>query len=172
MLRRSRAKLPSSTYDDEHLDLRLSRYRRLLDEAGCPIRSDVDHADLICEPIYQLMRLQLLAWRTELLDDSLSAVRLVVCAPRENDGYHRALPGRLRDSAPSPAFEATSVGAMWRSVLTAPDRFVVVDTGRLVEPDSPTSIEFKARYAHLGNVEAPLDENAGCFGGAPPDRSI
>lgn len=153
-----------STYDDKHLDLRLNRYRPLLDEVGCPIRSDVDPADLICEPIYQLMRLQLLAWRTELLDDSLDAVRLVVCAPGENDGYHRALPSRLRDSAPSPAFEATSVGAMWRGMLTAPDRFVVINTGRLVEPDSPTSNEFKVRYAHLGSGDDRSSGRVGTFG--------
>ena len=154
----------SSTYDDEHLDLRLSRYRRLLDEAGCPIRSDVDHADLICEPIYQLMRLQLLAWRTELLGESLSAVRVVVCAPRENDGYHGALPGRLRESAPSPAFEATNIGAIWRGMLTAPDRFAVIDTGRLVEIDSPTSVEFKARYGHLRSGQERSVDRVGTFG--------
>lgn len=139
----------SAGYDDKHLQYRLNRYIPLLDEPDCPIRSDITPADLICEPIYQLMRLQLLAWQTERANDSISAARVVICAPRDNLGYHHALPSRLRSSAPSPSAEATDLQEMWSGLLVDSDCFKVIDTGRLVDPVAPTSVDFKCRYAHL-----------------------
>ena len=132
-------------YDDRKLPLRLRNYRPFLEDPNSPIRTDIDQADLICEPIYQLMRLQLLAWRTELHDQSLSAVRLVVVAPGRNAGYHQAIPKRLSASASCPP---TTVADLWQGLLSRPDRFAAIDSARLLTSEAPTSDEFKARYRH------------------------
>src|SRR3546814_4636041 len=65
---------------------RQATYRHLWDDPDSPVRTDlIPYEDLFVEPFYQLLRLQLLAWRTE-ADRALSAerVRLVYVAPATN----------------------------------------------------------------------------------------
>lgn len=136
-------------YDDTKLSFRLRNYRRLLDDPGSPIRHDINHADLIRDPVYQLMRLQLLAWQIERSDPTVKAVRVVLCAPSRNDGVLDALPDRLMESAPAPARDATNLIELWMALLSRPDRFIHLDTAVFAEPDAATSEEFRFRYGHL-----------------------
>ena len=93
------------------------------------------------------------------------STRLVLCAPGGNRALHDKLPYRLRESAPSPAFEAEKFAMMWRGLLRQPDRFATVDTGRLVDEAAPTTDEFKSRYAHLAPKPAgPLSGVSKTFG--------
>lgn len=133
-------------YNNAGLDRRLSRYRRLLDDPEGPIRHDIDHAHLITEPTYQLMRLQLLADQLERHDPSVDRVRLVLSAPAGNHGVLRVLPTRLPQSA-DPA--SVDLPTLWSSLLTRPDRFVWFDNSRLAATDSPTSAGYSERYGPL-----------------------
>jgi|GEM_PF-950213 len=151
------------TYNAAKLPLRLRNYRRFLDDPDSPIRHDVHHADLIRDPVYQLMRLQLLAWQTERRDSTLSAVRVVLCAPGRNNGVHEALPDRLLASAPYPVCDATNLVELWTGLLTRPDRFVYLDTAVFAESDAATSEEFRFRYGHLAdNGDDPVRAIAVC----------
>lgn len=127
---------------------RRCRYQALYDDPDGPIRNDLlDFDDFLVEPIYQLFRQQLLAWRMEQAHElDADIVRLIYASPAANTALHRSLhrPGHLAltDGAPH-------VEAFWSKLLRRPDRFLVFDTAALVEPGAPTSTEFKARYGHL-----------------------
>lgn len=149
----------ATPYDDQMLGRRLGRYRRLLEDPDSPIRPDVRHADLIRDPVYQLMRMQLLAWQLEAHND-LDAARVVLCTPGRNTGVLHALPDRLLDSAPPPACDDSNLVELWTGLLTRPDRFVHIDTAALAVQDAPTTADFKVRYGHLAVDPEPAPAQA------------
>ena len=130
-------------YDDVKLQRRLSNYRMLLEDPEGPIRHDVDHAHLIAEPVYQLMRLQLLADQLERRDPSVDVARLALSAPADNHGALRALPTRLQHPTGS---TFADVPSLWSSLLTRPDRFTWFDNSQLAADAAPTSPGYSERY--------------------------
>lgn len=112
----------------EGLELRMQRYRPLWDDPACPIEaSRVAYGDLFREPLYQLLRLQLLANQMEQSHElKAERVRLVIAASSRN----RALAGDFR---------------RWPRLLRYPDRFQVYDTDQLFT-SSATTDEFRSRY--------------------------
>lgn len=129
---------------------RYERYRRLFDDPESPIRNDVvDYNSLFREPLYQLMRQQLLAWRMEQVRElGAERVRLVVVAPSLNHELATSYePEALKGSAA--LGDDPTVHEIWRRLLRRPDRFVYIDGAEFVAPRAPTSDEFKARYGHI-----------------------
>jgi hypothetical protein len=101
-------------------ETRLETYRPLLEAEGCPIQPpDGDLSALFYEPIYQLMRQTLLAWRMAR-----------ACEFEADDWLHvHVIPEgnrALRDVNPSPGLEGSTLADAWRSVLVEPSRYVVL----------------------------------------------
>lgn len=144
---------------DKSKAVRIGRYKALFEDPDSPIRVDLlDLDDFLVEPVYQLLRLQLLAWRMENARElGADRVRLVYAAPSANT--------ELWSSVHRPAHLAlaSDLGALWSQVLRRPDRFVLLDTARLVSPEAPTSDEFRVRYGHLvvGHAPTPQPSTAG-----------
>lgn len=113
----------------EGLELRMARYRPLWDDPDCPIAAgSIVYGELFREPLYQLLRLQLLADQMERSHErAADRVRLVVAASSRN----RALASDLR---------------RWPQLLRNADRFGVYDTEQLLA-SSVTSAEFRHRYS-------------------------
>jgi hypothetical protein len=132
---------------------REQRYRHLVEDPDGPIRSGILRFDaFLTEPLYQLMRQQLLAWRLEQAKElDADIVRVVYCAPSAN----RALWDRLlrpaweRELARGLTAAPGPLLSLWTRLLRRPDRFVYFDTARLLEPQMPTSTEWRSRYGHL-----------------------
>ena len=113
----------------------------MLDPAG-PVRADVlDFPLLLDEPLYQLMRQQLLAHALGFSGaEGASRVRVVHVSPAANAAYqsslvreeHRALGGTVSD--------------VWQQLLRQPERFVSVDSGIFCDP-AVISREYGLRYA-------------------------
>lgn len=106
-----------------------------------PVRGDLlDFADLLDEPLYQLMRQQLLAHALE-TDRAHGAhrVRVVHVLPAANVAYQHSL---HRDSQRA---IGDTVGDVWGRLLRSPDRFVSVDSSLFLDP-AITSAEYVARY--------------------------
>lgn len=140
---------------------RYGRYRAGFDDPSGPIRHDVvSYEDLFYEPVYQLFRQALLAWRLEQANElGADVVRVVYVAPGANDALWTSLPTphwRRLGGAPRPLLTA------WTSVLRRPDRFVWLDSAAVTSPESPTSTEFKSRYADLiaGTTLVPAEAQA------------
>lgn len=135
-------------------DTRRGRYQSLFEDPDSPVR--VDHLTLegfFVEPLYQLLRLQLLAWRMEAAQElGADRVRLVYAAPSGNE--------RLWRSLHRPPYSALGddLRIIWPRLLRRPDRFVVFDTAVLVAEGAVTSSEFKARYGHLAPVAPPISD--------------
>lgn len=122
---------------------RRNRYEHLW---GSVVRTDLlDLEDLFVEPIYQMLRQQMLAHEMEQAHElGADRVRVVYAAPAANTA--------LWTSIATP--ELRSVGCddireLWDTLRLEPDRFTWLDTAALVAPDTPTSTEFKDRYDHL-----------------------
>lgn len=137
---------------------RLGRYRELWSDPASPIRIDVvPYEELFAEPIYQLFRTQLLAWKIEQARElDARRVRVVYAAPSMNTDL-------LERSLGSPAFEqmandaGTSLVAAWQSMLRRPDRFTAFDTLSLLTPGGPTSDHYKDRYGSAAmSAETPM----------------
>jgi hypothetical protein len=141
---------------------RLSRYRKLWDDPASPVRNDVvPYEAMFAEPVYQLFRTQLMAWKIEQAGElGATRVRFVYAAPSENDDL-------LKHSLGAPAFAQGTMGAggslvtAWQSMLRRPDRFVSFDTLGLLGRRSPTSVDYKARYGPItaDANDAELDAN-------------
>lgn len=121
------------------------RYSPLLRDPASPIRIDLLALDdMLVEPLYQLMRLQLLAWRMEAARElDAEVVRLVYAASSRNQALWQSLTPKQRELG-------DDLRGVWRTMLRQPDRFVLFDTAALVADDSVSSDEFKARYSALG----------------------
>lgn len=121
--------------------VRWGRYGEALMTDDGPVRGDLlEFVDLLDEPLYQLMRQQLLAHALE-TDHAHGAerVRVVHVLPAANVAYQQSL---HRDSQQA---LGNTVGEVWSRLLRTPDRFVSVDSSLFLDP-AVTSAEYVARY--------------------------
>ena len=127
-----------------------ARYRHLFDACDGPLRQDLlPYHDLYVEPLYQLMRLQLLARALEKCpEEPAERVRVVLCAPAANTEFWDSL------SPASHRNDAGNVGTLWKLMQRDPKTFVLFDTAELVTESAPTSAEYKQRYGHLADAPA------------------
>jgi hypothetical protein len=122
--------------------LRMARYRPHFEHPDSPIDGDkVRYEDLFINPLYQLLRLQLLAAAMERhYEHDATTVRVVLAAPIGNSAFHREVPVALRH-------HGDTVTAVWHEILREPDRFVTVDTAMLLRrADHGALVD---RYRHL-----------------------
>ncbi len=126
---------------------RLSRYQALFDSPDGPIRNDlIQLVQLLGEPVYQLMRLSLLARCIETHhEQGVDRARVVYVAPGANSALW-ASPG-------TPAFTSHAAGRplnqAWTSLLRDGDGVAFLDSASLLGQHSPVSAEFKTRYAAI-----------------------
>ena len=96
--------------------------------------------DLFHEPVYQLVRQQLLAWQLETDPDvAAERVRVVHVLSPENVAYERSY------RAPSVAPLGDDISQTWQRLLRRPDRFVKLDPVVFLDP-AVTSEEYVDRY--------------------------
>lgn len=134
-------------------ETRDGRYRHLFDDPDGPLDHElIPYDDFYVEPVYQLLRLSLLASQLE-KNGAADIVRLLYCAPARNAELWRSLnrPSH-REASPD-----GNLGTLWQKMQRRPDRFQLFDTAQLVAPDAPTSTEFKARYGHIAGAAASSD---------------
>jgi hypothetical protein len=120
---------------------RRARYWAALAAPASPVRSGLLPFEALCdEPLYQLMRQQLLAAQLE-NHGALGADRVIVVhvAPAGNDAYQRSL------HRPEQLGLGNTVSEVWSKLLRATDRFVPVDSTILLDPQI-TSPEYVTRY--------------------------
>jgi hypothetical protein len=120
---------------------RRKRYEPALRASNGPVRAEVlDFEDLLDEPLYQLMRQQLLAHELE-RDRAHGAevVRVVHVHPTANVGYQQSL------KRPSQLAVGSTVSEVWSKLLRRSDRFTSVDNALFLDP-SITSAEYVRRY--------------------------
>lgn len=127
--------------------VRWRRYGAALSAADGPVHDDVSaFTDLLDEPLYQLMRQQLLAHQLE-RDHAHGAdrVRVLHVLPPANAAYQASL-GR-----PTQVAVAATVSSVWQRLLRSADRFVSVDPTVFLDPRI-TSDEYVARYGGTAEV--------------------
>ena len=120
---------------------RAGRYRHLLEAPDSPVDPGLLPFDaLLDEPLYQLMRQQLLAHELE-KDRARGAdrVRVVHVAPTANLEYQQSLHRDMQRAL------GASVAEVWDRLLRRPDRFVSIDSDRFLDP-AITSAEYVLRY--------------------------
>lgn len=120
---------------------RWARYGKALTAEDSPVRADVlTFDDLLDEPLYQLMRQQLLAHELE-KDRVLGAdrVRIVHVAPKANTAYQQSL------QRPAQRAVGETVTDVWNRLLRRSDRFYSLDSAIFLDP-AITSDEYTARY--------------------------
>lgn len=120
---------------------RSRRYGSALKDPDGPVRADLlTFEDLLDEPLYQLMRQQLLA---DLLErdraHGADVVRVVHVHPTLNLAYQQSL------RRPTQLALGSTVDAVWSKLLRRPDRFTSVDNNLFLDPQI-TSPEYCARY--------------------------
>lgn len=127
--------------DPKRDQTRLGRYGSLLAAPDGPVNVSLLSFDgLLQEPLYQLMRQQLLAHELEKRHiHNADRVRVVHVLPAENDAYQSSLYG---DAALG---LGTTVSEVWARVLRHPDRFVHLDSALFLNP-LITSDEYVHRY--------------------------
>lgn len=121
--------------------VRYERYRHLLAAPDGPIAIELlPFEELLQEPLYQLVRQQLLAHGLERAQaHGVDRVRVVHVMPAGNDAYHASLHGTL-----TPLLGAT-VKDVWQRLLRQPDRFVPVDSAVFLD-STITSKDYIERY--------------------------
>ena len=123
--------------------VRWGRYGEALMADDGPVRGDLlEFVDLLDEPLYQLMRQQLLAHALE-TDRAHGAerVRVVHVHPAANVGYQQSLHRESQRAL------GNTVSEVWGRLLRTPDRFVPVDNSLFLDP-AFTSAEYVARYGN------------------------
>lgn len=136
--------------EPENDQVRRSRYGSALMADDGPVRSDLLPIDeLLDEPLYQLMRQQLLAHELE-KDRTLGAerVRVVHVLPAGNTAYQQSIHRTSQRAL------GVTVGEVWHQLLRRPDRFVSVDSALFLDP-SITSKEYVARYGDSDRQAGP-----------------
>ena len=120
---------------------RRARYQHLVDAPDGPIHGDkLEFDELLQEPLYQLMRQQLLAHELEKAGaHGVDRVRVAHVLPPANVGYQRSLYG-----SGAKALGGT-VDEVWQQLLRHTDRFVHIDPAVFLDP-AVTSAEYVARY--------------------------
>ena len=137
---------PSADRDAERkLKERSRRYGELIQAEGSPICSTgVELTDLFHEPIYQLVRQQLLAWQIESdADVAADIVRVVHVLSPDNVAYQRSY------VSPSLRSRGDDIDAVWSSPLVRRDRFLKFDPAVFLDP-AVTSGEYVDRYGPPG----------------------
>lgn len=121
--------------------VRFKRYGPLLAAADSPITiGQLPFEELLQEPLYQLVRQQLLAQELEKAKaHGADRVRVVHVLPAGNTAYHASLHGTL---AP---LLGTTIKEVWRRLLRQPDRFVAMDSAVFLNPEI-TSSDYVERY--------------------------
>ena len=132
-------------YAQRHADpasdaTRLARYGELLDADDCPVqRGLLAFEELVQEPLYQLMRQQLLAHQLEKHRElDVDRVRVAHVLPPANLAYQQSLYGAARELG-------ATVKDVWSSLLVSSDRFVQLDSALFCDP-MITSAEYCSRY--------------------------
>ena len=121
--------------------VREQRYGRAVADPNGPIRADVLPFELLLdEPIYQLVRQQLLAHALE-QDQAEGAdrVRVLHVLPQDNVEYQQSL------HRPEQIALGPTVGELWQRLLRRTDRFLSVDPRVFLDPEI-TSREYVLRY--------------------------
>ena len=128
---------PEPAKDEE----RRRRYGAALQAADSPVRSDLLPFELLLdEPLYQLVRQQLLAHELEKAGaHGADVVRIVHVLSPLNTAYQQSL---VREE--TRALGAT-VSEVWHRLLTRPDRFSTLDPAVFLDP-AVTSPEYVLRY--------------------------
>ncbi|WP_456598804.1 PGN_0703 family putative restriction endonuclease [Blastococcus sp. SYSU DS0616] len=121
--------------------VRAARYGPALADTTGPVRGDLLPLDrLFYEPLYQLMRQQLLAHQLEVHGaEGASRVRVLHVLPSANDAYQRSL------QRPEHRQLGANVSDVWRVLLRHRDRFTSVDSSLFLD-ESITLSEYVARY--------------------------
>jgi hypothetical protein len=129
------------TIDHAKDSVRRDRYGKLLADPDSPIATGVlPFEELLQEPLYQLMRQQLLAHELEkVAAHGAQRVRVAHVLPDGNAAYHASLHGTL-----APELGPT-VKDVWRQLLRCPDRFVPIDSTLFLDP-TITSKDYVERY--------------------------
>lgn len=125
--------------------VRLGRYGHLLTAPEGPIVDGlVPFVELLQEPLYQLMRQQLLAHELEKeRAHGVDRVRVAHVMPAGNCAFHQSLYGdQVRQLG-------ATVGEVWHRLLRRPDRFVEIDSAVFVDP-AITSADYVERYGGSG----------------------
>lgn len=132
-----RLRLPDPKRDE----VRRARYWPHLAMEDSPVRVDLlDFVDLLDEPLYQLMRQQLLARALERDHaEGAGTVRVVHVIPKSNLAYQQSL---HRESQRA---HGATVSEVWSKLLRTLDRFVPVDSSIFLDP-AVTSDEYVLRY--------------------------
>lgn len=120
---------------------RLGRYEAALRRSDSPIDVDgLEVRDLFHEPIYQLVRQQLLARELE-RDPGVAAdvVTVVHVLSPENTAYQRSY---VSDGLRA---RGADVSEVWKSLLRRPEAFASLDPATFLDPEI-TSEEYRLRY--------------------------
>lgn len=122
--------------------VRLRRYGEAVADPSGPVRADVLPFEfLLDEPIYQLVRQQLLAHALEKDGaEGATRVRVVHVSPGGNDAYQSSL------HRPEHLALGQSVSEVWQKLLQRQDRFLTVDSKIFLDA-AITSREYVLRYS-------------------------
>ena len=118
------------------------RYKKLLAEPGSPIDlSKVPFKELLQDPIYQLMRQQLLARQLEKSGAHNKVDRVIVLHidSEGNTAYQKSVFGKKTLKL------GTTVHEVWSQILISKSRFMQVDSSIFLDPKI-TSSEYAMRY--------------------------
>lgn len=123
-------------------EIRAGRYAAFVADPEGPVRDDVLDFDLLLdEPLYQLVRQQLLAHELEKAGaEGASTVRVLHVLSPANLAYQASLP-----RAEQRAIGGT-VSEVWQRLLRSPDRFLTIDP-RVFHDPKVTTREYALRYA-------------------------
>ena len=132
--------------------IRAKRYRAFWDAVDGPILpaesviqpGPLRYDDIFVEPLYQLVRQQMLAWRMETArEKGVEIARVLHIAPKANLAYQASLAGKSQSAA------GTTVSEVWAKMLRHPDRFAAMDSARFLDPVRDlTSEDYRLRYGH------------------------
>lgn len=131
-------KRPDEPSKDEE---RRARYEALMTAPDSPVRSDaMSLASWFDDPIYQLMRQQLLAHELEKIGVlGVDRVRVAHVLPAANLEFQSSIHRSDHTAL------GTTVYEVWKAVLRHPDRWVSLDSDIFLDP-AVTSEEYVARY--------------------------
>jgi hypothetical protein len=120
---------------------RWGRYGAARSDPNGPVRSDLLPFEELCdEPLYQLVRQQLLAHALEASRaHGADRVRVAHVTPAANVAYQHSL------HRPSQQHVGTTVAEVWQRLLRHSDRFLSMDSATFLDPEI-TSPAYVARY--------------------------
>jgi len=142
-------------YTEHYLGSRLSedrkgvrelRYRDWYGDQHGPLDPTVlPYESIFVEPLYQLVRQQLLAWRIEQAG-LFDKVRVLHISPFTNREYGTSLDRHQH------RLDGETVSDVWKRMLrdSHRDRFLSLDSAMFTDPDGDlTSADYRSRYGHL-----------------------